>query len=49
MGYLKRIDDGKHRMQYDILPVNGVTIERYLHVYRSWDAEAAAAFGALVG
>jgi integrase len=27
----------------------GVTVERYLHVYRSRDAEAAAAFGRLVG
>jgi integrase len=27
----------------------GVTVERYLHVYRSRDAEAADAFGRLVG
>jgi hypothetical protein len=30
-------------------PSIGVTVERYLHVYRSRDAEAADAFGRLVG
>ena len=27
----------------------GITVERYLHVYKSRDAEAATAYGRLVG